>query len=117
MADMYTIRSFAELWGVSQRTVYNWLERDELKCIRRGRITRITPQQAEEFRKLWEEKSSQNLSTGSQGSEPHGTSHGLTPKERASAYQLGRKTKHGQSNGEVITLPGCAPLPQSQARP
>lgn len=49
MNRFYTPAEVAELLKTTRRTVYNWIEKGQLKSIKAGKLVRITRADLEEF--------------------------------------------------------------------
>lgn len=47
--QMYTVEDIAELFLVSERTVYRWIKIKKLKAVQIGRVLRITPGDLDSF--------------------------------------------------------------------
>lgn len=48
-SQMYTVREVAELFYVSERTVYRWVKSKKLKAVQIGRVVRIAPYDLDQF--------------------------------------------------------------------
>lgn len=48
-SHMHTVDDIAELFLVSERTVYRWIKSKKLKAVQIGRVLRITPGDLEQF--------------------------------------------------------------------
>ena len=49
MDRFYTPAEVAELLKTTRRTVYNWIEKGQLKSVKAGKLVRITRADLEEF--------------------------------------------------------------------
>lgn len=49
LPKIYTLKEVEEILGVTQRTLYRWIESGTLKAFKAGRTWRVTEQSLQEF--------------------------------------------------------------------